>query len=61
MEQRKCSFCGSILSPGTGRLYIKKDGTPYYLCSSKCKNNMNLGRIPRKVLWTERGRNSKNK
>lgn len=44
------------MNPGTGKLYIKKDGTPYYLCSSKCQNNMNLGRVPRKIIWTEKGR-----
>ena len=30
MEQRKCYFCGKMLEPGTGKLYIKKDGSTYY-------------------------------
>ncbi len=56
MEQRKCSFCGDLLEPGTGLLYVKKDGVAYFLCSSKCQNNMKLGRLPRKTIWTEKGR-----
>ncbi len=56
MEQRKCSFCGEILEPGTGILFAKKDGSSYYFCSSKCKNNFGLGRLPRRTVWTEQGR-----
>ncbi|ADI74260.1 Ribosomal protein L24E [Methanohalobium evestigatum Z-7303] len=56
MEQRKCSFCGEMLEPGTGKLYVRKDGTSYYFCSSKCQSNYNLGRLPRRTIWTEQGR-----
>lgn len=56
MEKRKCSFCGNVIEPGTGRLFVKKDGTVYYFCSSKCKQNHKLGRIPRKVRWTSAGK-----
>ncbi|MBP1909059.1 50S ribosomal protein L24e [Methanolobus bombayensis] len=56
MEQRKCSFCGEFLEPGTGKLFVKKDGSTYYFCSSKCENNFNLGRLPRRTVWTEQGR-----
>lgn len=56
MEQRKCYFCGEMLEPGTGKLYVKKDGSTYYVCSSKCMNNLKLGRLPRRVTWTEKGR-----
>lgn len=56
MEQRKCSFCGDLLEPGTGKLFAKKDGSTYYLCSSKCENNFMLGRLPRRTTWTEQGR-----
>jgi len=56
MEQRKCSFCGVILEPGTGKLLIKKDGSLYYFCSSKCESNFELGRLPRRTVWTEQGR-----
>ncbi|MGP8329604.1 MAG: 50S ribosomal protein L24e [Methanosarcinaceae archaeon] len=56
MEQRKCSFCGDMLEAGTGMLYAKRDGSIFYFCSSKCKNNFKLGRLPRRTAWTEEGR-----
>ncbi|WMW22683.1 50S ribosomal protein L24e [Methanolobus mangrovi] len=56
MEQRKCSFCGEILEPGTGKLFVKKDGSTYYFCTSKCESNFDLGRLPRRTVWTEQGR-----
>lgn len=36
-------------------MYIRKDGTIHFFCSSKCqKNLLNLGRMGRKVRWTRR-------
>jgi len=53
VERRICSFCGKNVEPGTGKLYVKRDGTPFYFCRSKCSRNMlNLGRSPRRVRWT---------
>lgn len=50
---KKCSFCGNDIEPGTGTMYVKKDGTVYYFCSSKCqKNLLKLRRDPKKVRWT---------
>lgn len=50
----KCSFCGSELPLGGGKMYAKKEGTVFYFCSSKCeKNMMKLGRKPVKTRWTE--------
>lgn len=52
-ERRDCSFCGNPIEPGTGRLYVKRDGTRYVFCAEKCqKNLLKLKRIPRKVKWT---------
>lgn len=51
-----CSFCGDKIEPGTGKMYVRKDGTIFYFCSSKCQNNYCLGRVPRRVEWTEAGR-----
>lgn len=56
MEQRKCSFCGALLEPGTGKLFVKRDGSNYFFCSSKCEGNFDLGRLPRRTEWTEQGR-----
>jgi large subunit ribosomal protein L24e len=54
VEKRDCSFCGSPIEPGTGLLYVKRDGTRYQFCSSKCRRNLlDLGRVPRTVKWTK--------
>jgi len=54
VERRKCSFCGNEIEPGTGEMFVKKDGTVLYFCKSKCRINMlDLGRIPRRVKWTK--------
>jgi large subunit ribosomal protein L24e len=53
VERRVCTFCGIDIEPGTGRMYIKKDGVIYQFCSSKCfKNMVELGRVPRRTTWT---------
>jgi len=49
-----CSFCGNPLRKGTGLLFVKKDGKPFYYCSSKCKKNaLGLKREGRKQNWTK--------
>jgi len=54
VEKRSCSFCGSDIEPGTGKLYVKKDGVVLYFCKMKCQKNMlKLKRIPRRVRWTK--------
>jgi len=54
-EKRNCSFCGNAIEPGTGKMFIKKDGTVYYFCNNKCKKNrVDLGRVPRRTRWTVR-------
>ena len=56
----KCNFCGSNISPGTGKIYVKTDGRKFNFCSNKCEKNMiNLGRKPASIKWTEEYRNNK--
>jgi large subunit ribosomal protein L24e len=51
-ENVKCSFCGKEIEKGTGKMYVKKDGSVLYFCSGKCEKNMvNLRRKPRKFKW----------
>jgi len=60
METRNCSFCGSEIEPGTGKMFVKRDGTIFYFCSSKCEKNMlKLGRLPRKVKWVVKEKKEK--
>ncbi|TAJ44210.1 50S ribosomal protein L24e [Methanofollis fontis] len=56
VETYKCSFCGESIEPGTGRLFVRKDGALFYFCSTKCRKNYELKRVPRRVTWTEAGR-----
>ena len=56
----KCSFCGCVMAPGTGKIFIKNDSSVAYFCSNKCeKNSLKLKRIPRYVRWTEEYRKTK--
>lgn len=49
-----CNFCGSIISKGTGKMYVQKDGKILRFCSGKCEKNMLvLKRKPRNVRWTK--------
>ncbi len=57
-----CSFCGKEIVPGTGKLYIKKDGKVLHFCSTKCEKNMlKLGRKPREHKWTKESRKARSK
>lgn len=60
VEQKLCSFCGESIEPGTGRLFVRKDGVTYSFCSNKCfKNMMVLKRAPRDTRWTAQYRRDK--
>jgi len=57
-----CSFCGKEMKKGTGLLYVKKDGTTFRFCSSKCeKNLLKLKRNPRNIKWTKEHHKQKKK
>ena len=58
----KCTFCGIIMPPGTGKLLARNNGDLFYYCSRKCeKNQTKLKRIPRNIKWTEEARKAKGK
>lgn len=55
MEERTCAFSGEPIEPGTGVMFVKRDGTVLYFKSSKCRKNfLGLGRIPRRVRWSKK-------
>lgn len=56
IDTHLCSFCGEQIEPGTGKMFIKKDGNIFYYCRSKCQKNHKMGRIARRVRWTLAGR-----
>ena len=54
VKKYTCTFCGTDVEPGTGSIYVRNDGTLFYLCSSKCRRNqILLKRRPRQLKWTE--------
>jgi len=51
----KCTFCGELVKKGTGKMFVKKDASILYFCSSKCEKNMlKLKRKPIKTRWSSR-------
>ena len=50
----RCSFSGEEIPPGTGLMYVKKDGKILYFKNRKCLVNMlHLHRKPHKLKWTK--------
>jgi len=50
----KCTFCKKEIEPGTGKMYVTKDGKRSMYCTSKCeKNHLKLGRKPYKTKWVK--------
>ena len=48
-----CSFCGSVIPFGTGKMFVKKDARILYFCSRRCEKNLLwLKRIPRETGFT---------
>lgn len=50
----KCSFCSANIQKGTGKMFVRGDGSIFYFCSSKCEKNFGLGREPKKMKWTKK-------
>lgn len=51
----KCSFCGKEIPPGTGIMFVKKDGKILWFCSRKCEKYMlEYKKDPRKLKWTRK-------
>lgn len=48
------------MEPGTGKLFVKKDGTVLSFDTNKCyKNMIELGRVPRRTTWTRAAKREK--
>lgn len=51
--KRQCSFCADEIEPGTGMMFVKRDGTIFHFCSSSCrKQQLHLGRVGHRRKWT---------
>ncbi|HIG96121.1 TPA: 50S ribosomal protein L24e [Candidatus Woesearchaeota archaeon] len=56
----KCTFCGSELERGTGKMFVYTDGRVAYYCSHKCeKNELKLKKRARDTRWTDAYRREK--
>ncbi len=54
-ERRICSFSHEEIEPGTGMMFVKRDGSVLWFKDSKArKNSLKLGRNPRIVKLTQR-------
>jgi large subunit ribosomal protein L24e len=51
--KRQCSFCAGEIEPGTGMMFVKRDGSVFHFCSSSCrKQQLHLGRVGHRLKWT---------
>lgn len=51
----KCTFSGEEIEPGTGTMYVTKEGKMLYFKDKKCeKNYLKLKRKPIKTKWSSR-------
>lgn len=58
----KCSFCGVMIKPGTGKMYVYNSGKIDNFCSRTCeKNVLKLKRKPLSTRWTEEYRKENKK
>ncbi len=48
------------MEPGTGKMFVKRDGTVLTFDTNKCyKNMIELGRVPRTTTWTRAAKREK--
>jgi large subunit ribosomal protein L24e len=51
--KRQCSFCAAEIEPGTGSMFVKRDGSVFHFCSGSCrKQQLHLGRVGHRFKWT---------
>jgi len=46
-----CSFCKNMYEFPRGTTVVQKSGSVRHYCSSKCRKNMEMGRLNKKVKW----------
>jgi large subunit ribosomal protein L24e len=50
----KCTFCGTQIEKGTGKMFVYSSGKVANFCSNKCEKNLHkLKRKPVRMRWTE--------
>lgn len=57
-----CTFCGTSIKKGTGKMYIFTSGKIARFCTNKCEKNLiKLKRKPLRSKWTQAYKNEKEK
>jgi large subunit ribosomal protein L24e len=46
-----CTFCKNNYEFPKGTTVVQKDSSVRYFCGSKCRKNMEMGRLNKKVKW----------
>ena len=52
VSERTCDYTGEEIEPGTGKMYVRTDGTILWFKDSKAEKNYFLGREARDLEWT---------
>jgi len=61
VEQYICSFCGGVLEPGTGKMFVKRDGDYLLFLQQQVPEELQARPVPRRVQWTAAGRRARGK
>ncbi|MFC7057127.1 50S ribosomal protein L24e [Halovenus salina] len=51
VQERTCDYTGEEIEPGTGKMYVKTDGTILWFKNAKAEKNYFLGRESRDLEW----------
>ncbi|MEF8813949.1 MAG: 50S ribosomal protein L24e [Halovenus sp.] len=51
VEKRTCDYTGEEIEPGTGKMFVKNDGTILWFVDSKAEKNYFMGREARDLEW----------
>ncbi|SDJ63317.1 large subunit ribosomal protein L24e [Halovenus aranensis] len=51
VQERTCDYTGEEIEPGTGKMYVKTDGTILWFKDAKAEKNYFLGRESRDLEW----------
>ncbi|WP_436901409.1 50S ribosomal protein L24e [Halovenus halobia] len=51
VQQRTCDYTGEDIEPGTGKMFVLKDGTVLWFKDSKAQKNYMMGRESRDLEW----------
>ncbi|MFC7072295.1 50S ribosomal protein L24e [Halovenus rubra] len=51
VQKRTCDYTGEEIEPGTGKMYVKTDGTVLWFKGAKAEKNYFLGRESRDLEW----------